>query len=56
MDVPNLLAIPLRTIQDWRKKIDNEIDITKIQSGRGRKPVIPGDKKQNIKRTTRRKP
>ena len=50
------LNIPLRTVEDWISKINQEIDISQIMPGRGHKLIIPESTKENIKSCAQRKP
>ena len=48
-----MLKIPLRTAQDWEKKIQKGKDIRKVEPGRGIKPVITEDIKKKVVRRAR---
>jgi len=49
-------GISIRTIYDWIKKIENDINIFKNAEGQGRKDSIAPAVKDNIVRKTRRNP
>ena len=50
------LKTPLRTIEDWISKVNQGIDISQVQPGRGAKSTLSESEKQNIKRKVQRKP
>jgi transposase len=53
-NIARVLKRSVRTIRDWTAKIDSGIDITKVNTGRGRKPSISKEEKVNIARTAKR--